>query len=724
MVKHIPSVMKIYSLFLLSVLMLASCSTKNEKDKHIDDLLSKLTMKEKISMIHGNTYFTTPPVERLGIPGLTMSDGPVGIREENNPSDWGSAQWKNDSTAYFPSLTALASTWNPELATKFGKAYGEEAVIRNKFITLAPGINIHRTPLNGRNWEYLSEDPFLVTQFVPKLIQAVQSEGVASCAKHYLLNNQEHQRSRIDVEVDERALREIYLPGFKAAVQEGGALAVMGAYNKFRGDYCCENDYLLNQILKKEWGFKGVVISDWGGAHDTKKAAENGLDIEMGTNKPFDQYYMAQPLLDSINAGKIDSSVVDDKVRRILHVMTELNMFNRPPYDTTGMESKLATPGRRQVSQDIAEEAIVLLKNEQHTLPIDLKKVRKIAVIGDNATRKHAHGGGSTIIKAKYEITPLEGIRTLVGDQAEITYSAGYRYVQGRRNRYYPSVDTLDASLLKEAKKRASEADLVLFIGGLNHDNGLDCEGGDKANLNLPYKQDTVISEIMKVNPNTVVVLIAGSPVVPGNWLEESPALLQTSYIGSETGTALANVLFGKVNPSGKLADTWPKRLEDTPASALGEYPGKDGVEHYNEGIFVGYRYYDSYNVEPLFPFGYGLSYTSFEYAGLGIEKTGDHRYNVRFTLKNTGETEGKEIAELYIQDMESTLPRPVKELKGFTKVNLKPGESTEVTIPLDESSFSYFDPEKGWTLEPGDFEILVGPSSRQLPLHSTINVK
>ncbi|HYW96309.1 MAG TPA: glycoside hydrolase family 3 N-terminal domain-containing protein, partial [Bacteroidales bacterium] len=503
--------------------LLVSCAKKDKQEEQTDKLLSQLTLKEKISMIHGNTYFTTPPVERLGIPGFTLSDGPAGIREENNPSDWGSAKWKNDSTAYFPSLTALASTWNPVLATEFGKAYGEEAVIRNKFITLAPGINIHRTPLNGRNWEYLSEDPYLVTQFAPNIIKAVQKEGMASCVKHYILNNQEKDRNSINVEAGERALREIYYPGFEAAVKEGGALAVMGAYNKFRGDFCCENSYLLHDILKDEWGFKGVVISDWDAVHSTTGAAENGCDIEMGTNKPFDQYYMAQPLLDSIKAGKIDSSVVDDKVRRILYVMSELNMFNRPEYDTTGMAAKLATPERRRVSEKIAEEAIVLLKNQSNTLPLDLTHTKKIAVIGDNATRKHAHGGGSTIIKAKYEITPLEGIKNLVGDKAEIVYAPGYKYVKGKNNRYDPSLDQVDQKWLDEAKKAASGADVVLFIGGLNHDFGLDSEGGDKAGLGLPYKQDEVISEIMNVNPNTVVVLITGGPVVPGDWLSSAP---------------------------------------------------------------------------------------------------------------------------------------------------------------------------------------------------------
>ncbi len=434
--------------------LLMSCSRENSRDKKIDSLLSQLTLSEKISMIHGNTFFTTPPVERLGIPGLNMSDGPAGIREENNPSDWGSAKWKNDSTAYFPSLTALASTWNPGLATDFGKAYGEEAVIRNKFITLAPGINIHRTPLNGRNWEYLSEDPFLVTRFVPNIIKAVQNEGMASCVKHYILNNQEKDRGSINVEAGERALREIYLPGFEAAIKEGGALAVMGAYNQFRGHYCCENSYLLQDILKGEWGFKGIVISDWNAAHDTKEAAENGLDIEMGTSKPFDQYYMAQPLLDSILAGKIDSLVVDDKVRRILYVMSELNMFDRPAYDTTGMAARLATPERRNVSLRIGEEAVVLLKNSTDILPLDLSKIKKIAVIGDNATRKHAHGGGSTIIKAKYEITPLEGIRNEVGNRAEVVYAPGYKYVSNSHGRYDPSADEIDRFAARRSKTR------------------------------------------------------------------------------------------------------------------------------------------------------------------------------------------------------------------------------------------------------------------------------
>jgi len=688
-------------------------------DQKVEKIVSQLTLEEKVSLIHGNTYFTTPAIPRLGIPALHMSDGPNGVREENAPYAWKSANWTNDATAYFPALTALASTWNTELATEFGTAYGEEAVIRGKDIMLAPGLNIHRTPLNGRNWEYMSEDPFLASRMAVPYIKAAQAKGISVCAKHYALNNQEFERGTINIEVSERALREIYLPAFEASVKEAGVLSVMGSYNKFRGQYACENPYLLQTILKGEWGFRGLVMSDWGAVHSTMETAKNGLDIEMmPIGKTKDSYYMGQPLLDSIKAGKLDATVIDDKVRRIIYVMVKLNIIGKSEPDTTGMASLLGTKERGKRALKIAEESVILLKNNQ-ALPLNLKNIKTLAVIGDNATRKHAHGGGSTTIKAKYEITPLEGLQTRLGNSVKITYAQGYKISD--------DLKAVDPALIAEAVKTAATADAVILFGGLNHEHGLDCEGYDKPDMKLPYGQDELIKAVLKANPKTVVVMIAGSPVEMGSWISEVNGLLFTSYLGMETGTALAEVLTGDVNPSGKLTYTLPYKLEDSPSYVLGEYPGSNGTVNYNDDLLVGYRYFDTKNVKPLFPFGFGLSYTTFAYDNYKIDLTKkDESLNciVSFDVKNTGNVEGKEIAEVYVRELESALPRPLKELKGFAKVSLKAGESKKVEVTLDKRAFQYYDPEKKqWILEPGKFEILVGSSSDNMLLKEQIEL-
>ena len=709
----------LYILASLFSIVLYSCKTTEPIDQKVDKLFSKLTLEEKVSLIHGNTYFTTPAIPRLGIPALHLSDGPCGVREENAPYKWGSANWTNDATAYFPALTALASTWNTELATEFGIVYGEEAVTRGKDIMLAPGMNIHRTPLNGRNWEYLSEDPFLTSRLAVNYIKAAQSKGIAVCAKHYALNNQEFERGTINVEVSERALREIYLPAFEASVKEAEVLSVMGAYNKFRGNFACQNPYLLQKILKEEWGFRGLVMSDWGAVHNTFEAAYNGLDLEMlpmqGTK---DSYYMGEPLLDSIKAGIIDAKVVDDKVRRILYVMEKLNIMGKPEPDTTGMAAKLGTPDHARTALKIAEESIILLKNNQ-ALPLNLKNIKTLAVIGDNSTRKHAHGGGSTTIKAKYEISPLEGIQTKMGNSVKILFAQGYVVSQ--------DLKAVNKNLIAEAIKIAASADAVILIGGLNHEPGLDCEGTDKPDMKLPYGQDELIKAVLKANPNTVVVMIDGSPVEMGSWIQDAKALIYTSYIGMETGTALAEVLAGDVNPSGKLTYTIPYKLEDSPSYVLGEYPGKNGTVKYNDDIWVGYRYFDTKNVKPLFPFGFGLSYTTFAYDNFKIDLTKkDDSLNcvISFDVKNTGNVEGKEIAEVYVSELKSALPRPLKELEGFAKVSLKAGETKKVEVTLDKRAFQYYDPnKKQWILEPGKFEILVGGSSDNILLKKEIEL-
>lgn len=722
------------TLRVLTVIVIAAftfaCTPGKKDNEKIENLLKKMTLEEKIALIHGNTYFTTPGIARLGIPTLNLSDGPCGIREENNPSDWGSANWPNDSSAYFPSLSALASTWNTELATLLGKVYGEEAKIRNKQIALMPGINIHRSPLNGRNWEYMSEDPYLVSTFAPLIIKSVQSSGVACCVKHFALNNQETNRGIVNVEVDERALREIYLPGFEAAIVQGGALTVMGAYNKFRGQHASHNQYLLNDILKEEWGFKGAVVSDWDAVHNTMEAANNGLDLEMGTNVPsFDDYYMARPLLDSVKAGKVSEEVINDKVRRILYVMNELKMLEGPAaYDTTGMQAKLAAPHRREAALKIAEEAVVLLKNDKNLLPLNVSNIKSIAVIGDNATLKHSHGGGSTIIKARYELTPLEGIKGMVGPDCQISYAKGYNRVVKEGWKYLDTTDaTMNKLLLNEAVQLAKKSDIVIFVGGYNHDNGLDCEGADKKNINLPYQQDELITALIKANPNTIIALNAGGPVDISAWDNLASTLITFSYLGSETGTAIANILSGKVNPSGKLATTWPKHLQQSPDQVIGEFPGKDGVVRYLEGLLVGYRYYDTKNVEPRFPFGYGMSYTNFEISKLSAPSeinTGEP-VSVQLTIKNTGKTKGKEVVQLYVRDVLASLERPQKELKGFAKVELAAGESKTITITLNQRAFSFYDPDKrAWVSEPGEFELLAGSSSRDIRLTHKVVLK
>lgn len=704
-------------LLIVMAILLVSCNQSNTMDKKIDHILSQLTLEEKVSLIHGNTFFTTPAIPRLGIPALYLSDGPCGVREEHMPHSWDVAHWPNDSSAYFPALTSLAATWNTELAVRFGHAYAEEALVRGKNIMLSPGINIHRTPLGGRNWEYMTEDPFLAGQFAVPFIQAAQSKGIAVCAKHYAANNQEYERNTIDVEMSERALREIYLPAFEAAVKEGGVLSIMGAYNKFRGQFCCHNEYLVNKILKGEWQFPGVYMSDWGGTHSTLEAALYGLDLEMYPVEGVQgDYYLGQRLLDSISAGKIDPKVVDDKVKRILYLMAKLDLFGKPEPDTAGMAERLATPERAKVALDIAEEAVVLLKNE-NILPLDFSKIRTLAVIGDNATRKHAYGGWSCTIKAKYEITPLEGLKQKLGDSLKINFAQGYNQSK--------DLQEVDRKLIQQAAKVAAASDAVIIVGGLNHETNLDCEGSDKLDMMLPYGQDELIKAVLKANPNTVVVIIAGSPVDMNEWLPNAKGLVYTSYLGMETGMALANILTGDVNPSGKLPYTLPVRLEDTAPHSLGDYPGTNGKVVYNDDIYVGYRYFDTKNIKTQFPFGFGLSYTTFAYDNISVETLGTNESlscTVSFNIKNTGNFDGKESAQVYVRDLESKLPRPLKELKGFAKVSLQKGESKRVKITLNQRAFQYYDPEVGgWVLEPGKFEILVGSASNKIELSREI---
>jgi beta-glucosidase len=678
-------------------------------DARVEDLLSRLTLQEKLALVHADSKFTTAAVPRLGIPRRWLSDGPHGVREDVGPDSWLPAGRTDDFSSFMPALIGLAATWNQDLAKAYGEVIGQEARQRGKQIMLGPGMNIMRTPLNGRNFEYPGEDPFLTSRIVVNYIRAIQAQEVASCAKHFAANDQEWERGTINVEMDERALREIYLRPFQAAVQEAGVLSVMSAYNKFRGQYCSENDYLINKILKGEWGFKGLVVSDWGGTHSTRGAVLNGLDLEMGTEfVPYDEFYLGRAFRDGLGSGQYPMSVLDDKVRRNLRQMLITRAIEgRGP-------GSLNTKKHQATARRIAEESMVLLKNEGGALPLDANKIRSIAVIGENAVRLQAYGGGSARIKTFYEITPLEGILRRAGDRANVSFSMGYREKAGD-------------DLAERATAAAKQADVVIYVGGLNHSAFYDTEGSDRKDMKLPYAQDELLRRIVEANPRTIVVLLGGGPVEMGSWLARVPAVLQAWYPGMEGGNALAGVLFGDVNPSGKLSCTFPKRLEDSPAHSLGAYPGKDGTVRYEEGLLVGYRWFDTKNVEPLFPFGFGLSYTNFEYSDLKINPARDARDGVvtaEFYLKNVGTRDGAEVAQLYVQDLKPRLVRPLKELKGFTKISLKAGERQAVSISLDRSSFAFYDPVKqSWVAEKGNFKILVGSSSRDIRLQESFQL-
>ena len=673
----------------------------------VDDLLSRLTLEEKISILHADSKFTTAAIPRLGIPRRWLDDGPHGVREDIGPDTWAPAGRTDDFSTAMPSGICLAATWNPQLGYQEGEAIGQEARARGKDIMLGPGVNILRTPLCGRNFEYLGEDPFLASQMCAGYIRGEQSQDVSSCVKHFALNNQEFLRGSINVEVDERALREIYLPAFQAAVQDGGAWSVMGAYNQLRGQHCCHNDFLLNQILKGEWGFKGLVMSDWGGTHDTRQAALNGLDLEMGTEQNYGDFYLARPYLDLLNKGELPMAGLDEKVRRNLRVMFATHVF-----DAGRKTGSLNTAAHQAVARQVAEEGIVLLKNAGNLLPLDAASLKTIAVIGENATRLHAHGGDSSGIKAFYEVNPLDGIVKRAGSNVNVIFSEGYRRNGG-------------AELAERAVAAAKSADAVIYIGGLNHDRGLDCEGADRKDMKLPYGQDELISKIIAANPKTVVVL-EGTMVEMDSWLGQAPALLQAWYPGMEGGNALARVLFGDVNPSGKLPATFPKKLADSPAHALGNYPGANGTVTYAEGLLVGYRWFDTRQIEPQFPFGFGLSYTTFQYSNLKLIP-GDGTNEIataQFEIENTGQRAGAEVAQLYVHENNPPLPRPEKELKGFKKVLLQPGGKQTVSIPLTRSAFAYYDPaRKGWVAQPDSFEILIGGSSREICLRDTFKL-
>lgn len=685
-------------------------------ERRVEDLLGRLTLEEKVSLLHGDSLFTVAGVPRLGLPVRWLSDGPHGVREEISKNSFSPAGRTDDFATAMPAAIALAATWNPEVAQKEGETIGSEARARGKDIMLGPGVNILRSPLCGRNFEYLGEDPFLAAQLAVSYIRGEQSMDVASCVKHFAANNQETQRSSIDVEMDERALREIYLPAFRAAVQDAGVWTVMGAYNKFRGEHCCHNDYLLNKVLKEEWGFKGLVVSDWNGVHDTAQAARNGLDLEMGTSRrAYDEYFLAKPYLEGLQSGVYSREGLDDKVRRNLRVMIGTKMLDERK------AGAINTAAHQAVARRVAEEGIVLLKNVGDVLPLDATRIKTLAVIGENATRPQAHGGQSSELKALYEVTPLQGLLRRVGRSINVIHALGYEAPNSDKLSTRPQKpdEPLTAEeLTARAIAAARAADAVIFVGGLNHELGNDCESRDRKDMKLPYGQDELISKVLEANPRTVVVMVAGTPVEFGPWHEKAPAVVQAWYGGSEGGNALARVLFGDVNPSGKLPCTFPAKLEDSPAHAMNAFPGNEGVVRYEEGLLVGYRWFDTKKIVPMYPFGHGLSYTTFKYSGLkfGPSPAGGHMAVVDVEVTNTGTREGAEVVQLYVRDLESSLPRPVQELKAFRKVMLKPGETQTLSLPLGVEAFAFYDPaRKAWVAEAGKFVIAVGSSSRDI---------
>lgn len=677
-------------------------------EERVEDALARMTLEEKVTLCHAQSKFSSAGVPRLGIPEMWMSDGPHGIRAEKLWDEWDDAGWTSDSCTAFPALTCLAATWNPTLADTYGQAVGEEARYRNKAVLLGPGVNIYRTPLNGRNFEYMGEDPFLASAMVVPYIQGVQRNGVAACVKHFAVNDQETDRFNVEVKIDDRTLHEIHLPAFKAAVHDGGVWAVMGSYSIYKGQHCCHNQYLLRDLLKRDWGFDGVVISDWGGTHDTREAALNGLDMEMGSwtngltlswSNAYNEYFLADPFLELLRSKEIDEDIVNDKARRILRLMFRTTMNPDRPYGS------FATKEHALIGRKIAQEGIVLLKNQDNLLPLDPKQPRKILVVGENAKKMMTLGGGSSELKVKYEISPLQGIENYFSPASQVTYAEGYSSVP-TQNRH---------ALLLEAVDAARKADVVIFVGGLNKNENQDCEGADRRSLNLPYGQDELIGELARVNRNLVAVIISGNAVAMP-WVNEVPAIVEAWYGGTEAGNAIASVLAGEVNPSGKLPFTFPVRLEDNPAIALDAYPGDGKQVEYKEGIFVGYRWNDRERIKPLFCFGHGLSYTTFEYGKVtaeGRQMGPDGTITVSVPVKNTGSRAGAEIVQLYVSDLKSSLPRPVKELKGFRKITLQPGQEQTVSFTIDRKALSFYDDTKqDWVAEPGTFEALVGASA------------
>jgi beta-glucosidase len=700
-----------------ALFLLGNVSAQNKKEAalnaKISSIIKKMTLEEKIEMLHGNALFSSAGVKRLGIPELTCDDGPLGVREEIKRFDWNSANWTTDSATFLPNGSAIAATWNPAMANKYGVVLGEEANARKKIIMLAPAFNICRMPLCGRTYEYYSEDPYLNSQLAIQSVKGIQSQHVAACIKHFAANNQEVNRGEVNAVIDERTLREIYLPAFKAAVQQGNAYTVMSAYNKLNGYWCSENDFLLNKVLKREWGFKGIVISDWGGTHHTVAAANCGLDLEMGSSGPYDQWYFAKPLLAAVKTGEVSVKTIDDKVSRILWLMYHTSMSANHP------KGSIATSAHSKAVYDIASESIVLLKNDAHLLPLKTGNIKSITVIGDNATRTFASGGYGAGVKAKYEVTALAGIRSRFGKTAEIKFAQGYKanYSASKTDAQNAGSDQPDQTLINEAVALAKTTDVAILCIGSNRE--YESEGHDRKNLSLPFGEQALVNAVSAANPNTIIVIMAGAPYDLNEIKKSNHTIVWSWFNGSEAGNALADVLKGVVNPSGKLPFTFPVSLQDSPAFALNTYPGEDLTTNYKEGILVGYRWYDTKKTDPLYCFGYGLSYTNFAYSDLATDKKsykpGD-KIAVSVKVKNTGSVAGKETVQLYISKVNSSVLRPEKELKAFKKIMIMPAEKAVVLMDINVNDLAYFDDKLSrWVVEPGEYKIMAASSSKDI---------
>lgn len=698
-------------------------------EERVEDALQRMTLEEKVGVLHAQSKFCSRGVQRLGIPELWTTDGPHGIRPEVLWDEWEQAAWTNDSCVAFPALTALAATWNPELAELYGRSLGEEALYRGKDVVLGPGVNIYRTPLNGRNFEYMGEDPLLASRMVVPYIKGLQSNGVAACVKHYALNNNEVNRHTSNVIVDDRTLYEIYLPAFKAAVTEGGAWSIMGSYNLYQNQHGCHNKRLLCDILRDEWGFDGVVISDWGGTHDTAEAVENGLDLEFGSwtngltngrSNAYDNYYLADPYLKLLREGKADMAILDNKVRNVLRLIFRTAMKSDKGFGSLCSDEHYAAARR------IGAEGIVLLRNKGNLLPLDPSKPQNILVVGENAVKMMTVGGGSSSLKVQRETSPLDGLRAQAPAGSTVVWERGY--VGDPTGEYNGVTSGQDLSesrsadrLIADAADAARRADIVIFVGGLNKATGQDCEDSDRESLALPYNQDAVIEALVAANPHTVVVNVSGNAVAMP-WADKVPAILQAWFLGSESGNSLADVIFGHVNPSGKLPMTFPVRLDDVAAHAVGEYPGTKRADsdivdiRYNEGVLVGYRWFDTKKIRPLFAFGHGLSYTTFGYGKLSADasKIGpDGAMTLSVDVTNTGSRAGAETIQLYISDTKASVKRPAKELKNFAKIYLEPGQTKTVTFTVRPSDLAFFDAgAHAWKAEPGEFRAHVGAAS------------
>lgn len=736
----------LFSFFLLALSLLAVAQQPVYLDdsqpieRRIDDAMSWMTLQEKISVIHAQSKFSSRGVPRLGFPDFWTDDGPHGVRPDVLWDEWEQAGQTNDSCVAFPALTCLAATWNPSQAWHYGRSLGEEALYRGKDMILGPGVNILRTPLGGRNFEYMGEDPYLVATMVVPYVRGLQSNGVAACVKHFALNNDEEYRHQVNVNVSDRTLHEIYLPAFHAAVTKGGAWGLMGAYNLYRDEHNCHNEYLLKDLLKGQWGFDGVVVSDWGGCHDTDQAVNNGLDMEFGTwtdglhkgaGNAYDNYYLANAYRDGILSGRYSMKTLDDKVRRVLRLFFRTTMAQRG-------HGSLCSEAHYRTARSIADEGIVLLQNTGGVLPLDLSRRPTVLVVGENAIKMMTVGGGSSSLKVQREISPLAGLKARLKDVATVEYERGYvGDTSGAYNGVTTGQDLKDSrsreQLINDAVNKARKTDYVIIVGGLNKSDYQDCEGHDRKDYGLPYHQDELVEALAKVNHRVVFVNISGDPVAMP-WRNRVAAIVQAWYGGSESGEALADVLTGDICPSGKLPFTWPVKLQDVGAHALKTYPGMWRADHkiidetYSEGIYVGYRWAEAKHIRPLFAFGHGLSYTTFKLSDLRLSSpslTSADSLTVTVNVRNTGRCAGSETVQLYIHDDRCSVDRPVKELKGFAKVSLQPGESKDVKIVIDRQALSFYDEKQGtWTAEPGTFTALVGNASDNITLKKSFTLK